>query len=141
MSKQHSLSPSFKYIKIKCMGIHVHACTHSKNTSSHTCCMGFVFVYSFYDGCTLTCPKTKQERSFLHPHNYNRLHQGHTVQNLLKLWLSFSEHEKILAGRNNVSYQVSTQSENLLYSPHIWYEYFCLEQGSNTCAILKYFFT
>ena len=61
MSKQQNLRPSFKYIKIKCIGIHVHACTHSKNTSSHTCCTGFVFVYSIYDGCTLTCPKTKQE--------------------------------------------------------------------------------
>lgn len=61
MSKQQDLRPSFKYIKIKCIGIHLHACTHSKNTSSHTCCAGFVFVYSIYDGCTLMCPKTKQE--------------------------------------------------------------------------------
>ena len=67
----------------------------------------------------------------MHPHNYNRLHQDRTVQKLLKLRLSFSEHEKNLPGRNSMSYQVSTQSENLLYSPHIWYEYFCLEQGSN----------
>ena len=145
MSKQQDLRPSFKYIKIKCIGIHLHACTHSKNTSSHTCCTGFVFVYSIYDGCTLMCPKTKQEDNLC-------IHTtiiDYTKAILFRNYWSYNYHflsmkrkkKKNLAGRNSLSYQVSTQSENLLYSTHIWYEYFCLEQGSNTCAILKYFFT